>query len=153
MQKIIENIYLGNKKDYEKIKNKTEWAFVHASKGFYDQAVKNPNIEMTSNFYILENHFYTDWVDQENLNLFKKPSFIKAMDFVDSWKKEKDVLIHCDYGQSRSPSLVMLYLAKRTNLLENSFFSALEKFKQIYPDYFFPSGISRFIKDNWNELN
>ncbi len=44
--------------------------------------------------------------------------FVRALDFIDKWYDGKNILINCDLGQSRSPTIALLYLAKREAELE-----------------------------------
>lgn len=77
-------------------------------------------------------------------------NFKKILDFIE--RQEKPVLIFCDQGMSRSPSVAMVYLAKRLHSIPSgSFEEALHAFLDIYPSYS-PGGIADFIKAHWEEL-
>ncbi|PKQ26638.1 MAG: hypothetical protein CVT64_02725 [Actinobacteria bacterium HGW-Actinobacteria-4] len=78
--------------------------------------------------------------------------FTRALDFIDRWYPTKDILINCDQGQSRSPTVALLYLAKRLGTLpDTSFAHARESFQVIYPPYA-PKGIADFVSTSWNEI-
>jgi protein-tyrosine phosphatase len=79
-------------------------------------------------------------------------TFNKILDFIEKWSKQRKILIHCDQGQSRAPTLGLLYLAKRLKSIPNdSFVSAKNEFMIIYPNYL-SSGIGDYVAQNWNEI-
>ena len=62
------------------------------------------------------------------------------------------VLVHCNQGESRGPSLGLLYLAARTDALHRSTLEAAEaKFRQLYPSYLPKEGMRSFLRIHWNE--
>jgi hypothetical protein len=70
-----------------------------------------------------------------------------------SLEEGKKVLISCDQGQSRSPSIALLYLAKILHAIPNTNFrEASREFLKIYPTYNPALGISRFLTDKWDEI-
>ena len=80
-------------------------------------------------------------------------SFVRALDFSDRWHPTKSILINCDLGQSRSPTVALLYLAKRLKTIsEDSFAAARADFVLIYPQYA-PSGIADYVSEHWSEIN
>ena len=148
MQNILNtNLYLGSKNDYYSIKDKSDWVFVHCCHSFY-QTLENQEVKVI----ILDKRLYIDWVDLPDISSFEISDFAQAMNFLDKYIKTNKILVHCDWGQSRSATLVMVYLAKRLELIPNTFIEALEKFVKVYPDYQLPSGISKFVKINWKDI-
>jgi len=78
--------------------------------------------------------------------------FTRALDFIDRWYPTKDILINCDQGQSRSPTVAMLYLAKRLGTIPGgSFADARSAFQEIYRGYA-PKGIADFVSGHWDEI-
>ena len=78
--------------------------------------------------------------------------FMQILDFMDV-NKDRKILVNCNQGQSRSPSLVLLYLAKRLMLIShNSFEEAKKDFMQIYPNYLPALGIQLFLTQSWNYI-
>ena len=151
------NLYVGPKHDLDKTNN-DNWAFVHACKSSH--ILKLGEQFNTSPYYMMfeeDNHLYINWVDlpdpqRFNWNNEGVKNMVKALDFIDQWIESKKVYVHCDYGQSRSAALVMLYLAIRAKLISPDFNKAVIEFTEIYPDYFSDSGITKFIGLNWGEL-
>ena len=145
------NLYIGSKLDFESLKDKNNWAFIHACKSYFDKLF----LELKNNQRVVEydNELYLNWVDLPEPETFQVQDFIQAMDFVDKNISYNKVLVHCDWGQSRSATLAMVYLSKRLKLLPQGFLEALSVFKSIYPNYQLPSGISKFVGQNWGNLS
>lgn len=89
----------------------------------------------------------------------------KALSFIDKFLGPFNVLITCNKGQSRSPSLGMVYLAKCTNELSErvtsddgfvyskpTYQEARERFMKLYPFYLPGQGITQFLIEHWHEL-
>ncbi len=55
------------------------------------------------------------------------PSFEAFLRFVDREIPERPILIHCNQGESRAPSLTLLYMAKRLGLLPSNSYAAPQK--------------------------
>ena len=150
--KKVHNITIGSKDDLYTIKD--NWAVVHACKTAHQKRLNYIGSIKGSPHYIRfrdGNHLYLNWVDEPSGRYFQVDTFIEAMDFIDEHIGDKDIFIHCDLGQSRSPTLAMVYLAKRTDFLDDDFDSAYSKFKGCYPG-FDPSGIIKFVQIHWNEI-
>lgn len=151
--KKIHNIYIGGKDD---LKDTDEsWAFVHSCKSSHQERLGYTRADKNSPHYILfeeHKHLYINWVDEPTGQYFKTNTFLYALDFIDKYIKTRKVLVHCDMGSSRGPTLGFVYLAKRTNFFQkNDFSSALKQFYKFYP-YYTPSGILLFVKEHWNEI-
>ena len=148
----IHNIHIGSKDDLRQIND--SWAVVHACKTSHQQRLGYTSPIKGSPYYIEfrdGDHLYINWVDEPTGKYFQIETFNHALDFIDEYLKDRDVFIHCDMGQSRSPTLGMVYLAKRTDYLDDNFDSAVSKFTSEYP-YYEPSGILKFVQANWNEI-
>ena len=82
---------------------------------------------------------------------FTNPILKAAVDFIDDNIKTKKVLVHCNLGRSRSPSIAMVYLAKN-QIISNEYNSAIEEFTKKYPEYSPGNGIEIYLKKNWEDL-
>jgi hypothetical protein len=106
------------------------------------------------NYLVLErgHHLYLNLIDPPQ-PLFMMPSFEAFLRFVDREIAERPILIHCNQGESRAPSLTLLYMAKRLNLLPNgSYESAATAFRQKYP-YNPGRGIQTWLGTNWSKIS
>lgn len=90
-------------------------------------------------------------VDANNPDVFSKDMIDQALDFIDGpLDTGLKVLVHCDQGKSRSPSIAFLYIASRPNaLLSRSIDAAESEFRQIYPEYNPDPGIREHMRLNW----
>lgn len=97
-------------------------------------------------------HLYLNLIDPP-LPLFKLASFQIFLDFVDEQIKQRAVVVHCNHGESRAPSLALLYMAKRLGTLPASSYQlAAVAFRAMGFPYRPGEGIEKFLKDNWDAL-
>ena len=159
MIQVTDKIFVGTNSDcfYE---NRENWAVVHACKDPCHKAAVGykGNLHRTHpNYLILENgsHLFLNMVDM-NMPLaheFTEPIVTTALNFIENHITTKNVLVHCNLGQSRSPALVMLYLAKRQKSIRNSSFEdAKEDFTKLFPNCQLGSGIETYLTDFWDDL-
>lgn len=59
------------------------------------------------------------------------------------------VLIHCNQGKSRAPTLALLYLARYTDALSSDYGQAMHDFKRLYPEYAPAQGMADYVRLNW----
>jgi protein tyrosine phosphatase len=148
MKEILKNkLYLGNKLDYL-LNIDQDWAFVHIGTKLFDE---NNSTNTNSDYYITNKQFYIKWQDMPDFEEFNVDTLEKLFDFIDGNSKGI-TLIHCDYGQSRSPAITMCYLVKRKKLLNINFEKSVKEFQLIYPDFFAEGGITKYIKQEWNNF-
>lgn len=151
------NIYIGKRADAH-LRNDPSWAVVNTAKTVHCEALgwgSQPPKAHPSYLAYEDGQFLSfNWVDgPAHLYKWSGPqSFRRALDFIDRWYDTRHVLINCDQGQSRSPTVALLYLAKRLHRLPNeSFAVAREAFMTIFPSYA-PSGIADFVSEHWDEI-
>lgn len=161
MVKLLDtNLYVGSILDSEYFYDEN-WAIVHATQtvhyklcGWNGTTTKPNKKHKNYIYYEDKNRLSLNWVEGKP-QLYKLSGteiFNRVLDFIDKWIDAKKVLVHCDQGFSRSPSLCLLYLSKRANVISKaSFEEARRDFVKIYPEYN-PRGLANFIKNNWNDL-
>lgn len=151
MTEVYKNLYVGNLADYRATKP-GDWAYVHAT-----QSVRPKDARGHSDYLMHknENDLYLSWLDTASYDFEPDGSrlFTKVLDFIQDKLATKKVLVHCDVGESRSPTIALLYLAKRAHTISNeSFDSARSDFAKIYPNYY-PSGIRIFVRTHWQSIH
>lgn len=161
MQKLLDsNLYVGNINDLSVI-NEIEWAVVHATQTIHYQyfgwnrTTNKPDKNHPNYIYFeKDNHLSLNWVDGAAYlyNWSGTKTFVDVLNFIDKWIQTRKVLVHCDQGFSRSPTLCLLYLSKRGKKIEDSSYdNAKNDFIRFFPQYN-PGGIGEFIRTNWKSI-
>jgi predicted protein tyrosine phosphatase len=157
MQEVHTNIYVGNDRDcfYDE---REGWAVVHACKNpCHAHAVGYiGSLAPTHQYYLIyenQSHLFLNMVDmpQELAPRFTHPIIRQFLAFMQANTGRK-ILIHCNFGESRSPSLAMFYLAKIGVIPNNNYDEASNAFSTIYPLFNPNRGITLYLQHNWNEL-
>jgi len=160
MKEIYTGLYVGNEHDYEyNVRGRDNWRVVHACKEPYHRKLlgyKTRGAPKNHPEYLMAtrgNRLYLNLVDANDPSYIKKTIIDKALNFInEGLASGKKVLVHCNRGESRSPSIGLLYLAVYTDSLTVESFNEAEKsFKQIYPYYNPGNGMRRFIINHWDE--
>jgi hypothetical protein len=68
----------------------------------------------------------------------------EALSFID--KSTDPVFLFCNQGESRSPTIALMWLVSRGHIIEKSFNDAETAFKKLYPSYKPKDGIRLFAK-------
>lgn len=158
MEKIYPNLYIGT--DLEcRFTIPSDWAIVHTCKNpCHVKALgyKGSLPPTHPNYLVLDNgqHLFLNMVDMEKeLNpIFTNPIMKSAMIFIKRHIKTTKILIHCNQGLSRSPSIALLYLAQIGQIRNDSFQNATIDFMKLYPMYKPGNGILMYMARNWNEI-
>jgi hypothetical protein len=139
------NLFVSDIEGCKKGLNKSD-AIIHACRFPCHQkligAVNNQHPNYL--FYETEKDLYLNIIDPEE-PLFFKETFNTALSFIERHIEKRKVIIHCNNGQSRSPTIAMLYMFGNLPYRE-----AQDKFSEIYPYYDPGYGIDWYMKLNWN---
>lgn len=156
MIEIYQGLFIGS--EHECRSGNSSWAVVHACKSpCHQRAVgyRGNLLQNHPNYLILEvgNDLYLNMIDPP-LPLFKIELFTAFMEFSERhWKSNRQLLIHCNQGESRAPTLAMIFLAKNIRAINGSNFDeARRDFNKIFPNYNPGQGIQTFLRQNWNNL-
>lgn len=158
MKEIYKNIFIGTEQDCT-LQEVEGLAVIHACKhpchvkfvGYKGNLPQNhPNYLIAES----ENHLVLNMVDMEKEfhPKFTHPMIKASMNFIQKHINNKKILIHCNQGQSRSPSIALIYLA-RIGVIDNSSLQNSQlAFKQLYPYYKPGNGILKYMNRNWQYL-
>jgi hypothetical protein len=99
-------------------------------------------------------HLALNMVDAPEARFFRPELFEVALDFLSAWHPKGAVLVHCNGGLSRAPSIALTYLAKRGRVLRRgSYAEAREDFTRLYRGPYAPGpGIAAFLNARWPEI-
>ena len=160
MNEIYANLFIGDDDDCDSCSMDSGFSIVHACKTCHQGALKYKGFLPSThpNYLSYEDgkHLYHNLVDMPNelLAKYTNPIFKHSMEFI---KREieslnKKVLVHCNFGYSRSPSLGLTYLAITGIIPKKSIKEAMDEFIRLYPRYSPGRGIILYMQHNWDFL-
>ncbi|MGB7001733.1 MAG: dual specificity protein phosphatase [Halobacteriota archaeon] len=156
MNGISENLFIGNDTDCSTVGS--DFAIIHACKTCHQKGVGyRGNLSSSHPNYLIyenDNNLFLNIVDmdQELLSKFTHPIMKSALNFIRNHIKTEKILVHCNQGQSRSPSIGLVYLAQNGNISSNSYINAKEEFVEIYPAYLPGKGLELYLHKNWESV-
>lgn len=156
MREIYPNLFIGDINQCF-FNEKEGWAVIHACKSPCHQRAlgyKGSLPESHPHYLTFQkgNHLFLNIIDPQQ-PLFKLPLFTESLNYVEKHISKRKVLIHCNHGLSRSPSLALLYLSKRTKIIsDKDFRTAYDEFIRIFREFKPGRGISRYLQDNWDQI-
>jgi len=152
-------LYVGTKEEYRKAKNqgmKIVCAMNRANGYISHQSVvgwKGRGCDKKSPYYLYKktpDAIYLNMVDAEDPKYVNDGMIDPALNFIhNNLSKGEKVFIYCSLGESRSPSIALMYLLEN-GLMEKSS-DVLMKFKMdYYPKYQPKKGNARYIQRRWS---
>jgi hypothetical protein len=162
MIEIFHNVFVGSEQDYYLICHQSNWAILHCCKNPFhctfvgyrgslppshpDYALKRKENEMALNLVDMD-RFSSVYLD------FNRNMFSTAFAFLDEYRvKGCKLLIHCNQGESRAPTLGMLYAARLGAFDYADFDTSVQKLRAIYPGYNPKNNIYLTVKSLWRDF-
>lgn len=155
MTEITHNLFVGDDTDCV---SGTFTHVIHACKTCHQEALGyRGSLQNTHPYYLIyedESNLYLNMVDMERelLPRYTNPIMFAAMDFLDRYSKEHKLLVHCNQGFSRSPSIVLLYCARKKIIPSTSYHDAVKRFIELFPQYNPGRGIALYMQHNFQVL-
>lgn len=162
MIEVFPGLFVGNQLHYENmVKDGNEprsgWAVVHACKEPYHRDALGytgrgaPKDHEEYLFAFRGDRLCLNLVDVNNVDYVNKTLIDAALTFIEQQLAEgKKVLVHCNQGASRSPSIALLYLGLADITYRGlNAADAMLKFQGIYPQYNPAMGMSEYVLRNW----
>jgi hypothetical protein len=157
--RVHDYIYVGNQAAYERRKS-DQLAIVQACKDPYHRMALGYSGRKAPTGH--PEHLYAYRHDPERLilNLIdaEDPEYIKpqcietAIDWIHEHVQQKTpVLIHCNQGLSRSPTIALLYLLRHTYRLRQPLSQAIIDFTKLYPAYLPANGMFTYLVNHWQK--
>lgn len=158
MIEVHPNLFVGDQADYDsEVAQREGWAVVHACKepyhrralGYATRGAPKDHPE-----YLVARRgqrLILNMVDAPRPEFFDKGMMDAALDFIgESLEAGQKVLVHCNQGESRSPSLALLFMAARLGVLpDESLQEAEVAFREVYPNYNPKAGIRGHLQRYW----
>lgn len=158
MEEVYHNLYVGNDEDYEKTKDKKDFAFLRPCKygdGGHQQALgyhtlaapegKTKYVARKGNLMAL------NLLDLHDPHYINSDMIESGLEFIkDQLADGKKVLIACNHGHSRGPSIALLYLRSIGEMPHNLGMSE-RVFSALYPEYDPKQGIRQYLRWHWSD--
>lgn len=160
MVEVAPKLHIGNAADFESmVRYQDGWSIVHACKEPYHRQLLGyvgrgaPKDHPDYLFAVRGNRLFLNLVDADDPAYIPKQIVDTSLQFIDqALKIGNRVLVHCNQGESRSPSLGLLYLAVYTTLLpKTSLRDAETEFIKLYSGYNPKAGMRGFLSIYWND--
>ncbi|RKH06112.1 phosphatase [Corallococcus sp. CA053C] len=160
MVEIWPGLNIGSESDYEqKVRHLDGWSVVHACKDpYHRQALgySGRGAPKEHPEYLIarrNNRLILNLVDVADPAFIPKECVDAAIDFTsEALTGGRKVLIHCNQGGSRAPSIGLLYLIARTPCIgAQSFVDAEAEFRALYPAYAPARGVQEFARQRFLE--
>ena len=147
LQKVSSNLFIGDIESCKRISHSD--CIIHATKNPCFTRMMGGKVEKDNPnylYYETEKDLYLNIIDSDE-PLFYKATFDKALEFIGKHIFENKVILHCNEGRSRSPSIAMLYLFHNLEYRE-----AQNRMLDIYNDYNPSMGIDEWLGWNWDSF-
>lgn len=145
-------------RSFEKGHVHREMAVIHACKSpCHQRAVRySGSLDETHPNYlslVRDDQLFLNLIDPPT-TMFRLESFDVFMRFAsEHYSAGRGLLIHCNQGVSRGPSLALVFMAKKLAAVEpGSFEAARRSFGKRYKKYIPSSGIEEFLKTHWEKI-
>jgi len=158
MIEVFPNLHVGSEQDDQQARGTPGWFVIHACKepyhrqalGYSGRAASKDHPE-----YLIARRpgrLILNLVDVDNVDYIGAEIVDAALAAIHERIGLEKVLVHCNQGASRSPSIALLYLAKHTDILRGlTIESALAAFRAIYPHYNPARGMADYVRLNWHQ--
>lgn len=160
MIEVHPNLFVGDEIDEQRLCREPGWFFIHACKepyhrralGYTGRAAPKDHPE-----YLIarrDGHLILNLVDVDDVNYIAVEIVDAALEAIHRNLGSAKVLLHCNQGQSRSPSIALLYLTRHTDRFAGMALSdALKTFQTIYPPYSPARGMVDYVRLNWDRYH
>lgn len=111
-----------------------------------DYALKRLGNEMALNLVDMD-RFSPTYLD------FNRKMFEVAFAFLDEYREKRyKILIHCNQGESRAPTLGMLYVARLGAYNYVGFEESVQRLRMVYPQYAPKNNIYQTVAALWQDF-
>lgn len=144
MIEVATGLWVGNQIDYEKhVKDQEGWAVVHACKEPYHRQALGyngrgaPKDHEEYHFARRGNRLALNLIDADDAAYIPEPVVEAGLSFIEINRgRGLSVLVHCNQGGSRAPTLALLYLGRwHPEYRDMAPEIAIKQFREVYPQY------------------
>lgn len=160
MHNIINNLYVGDDSDYERVKDDPKFKTLRCCKegsgghretlDYHTRAAPDgPNYLAV----IRPNRMALNFIDPLDPNFIKVAMIKEGLTYIqEQLAAGYKVLVACNAGHSRGPTTAMLYL-RSIGELPSNFIHSERIFRTLYPDYDPNIGVRTFARNHWQEFD
>lgn len=160
MIEVTKNLFVGAQSDEQQVRGEAGWFVIHACKepyhrdalGYTGRAISNQHPE-----YLIARRpgrLILNLVDVPDVRYISPLIVDAALDAIRDNIGSSKILLHCNLGQSRSPTIALLYLAKHSDAFVGlGIDDALAAFLSIYPPYAPAKGMADYARLNWDRYS
>lgn len=156
MIEVFPKLYVGSEQDEQQIRGTPGWFVIHACKEpYHRQALSYSGRAAPKDHpeYLIARRpgrLILNLVDVDNVAYIGAEIVDAALAAIHESIGNGNVLVHCNQGASRSPTIAFLYLVKHTDKFAGlSVDDALAAFRSIYPHYSPARGMADYVRINW----
>lgn len=156
MIEVYPKLFVGSQADEEQLRGQTGWFFIHACKDpYHRQALgysKHGAPKDHPEYLVArrEGRLILNLVDAKDVNYIPAEIIDAALEAIRDNIGRSKILLHCNLGRSRSPTIALLYLAKFTGRYSGlAIQDALHVFGKVYPPYEPVQGMADYARINW----
>jgi hypothetical protein len=158
MIEVCPNLFVGSDADFPIVNLLKDWFIVQAAKepwhrealGYTTRSAPADDPEYL--YALRDNRLILNLVDAQEERYIPFTILDAAIGFIGKeLESGHKVLVHCNQGESRAPSIALLYMVK-AGLLPQDYDGAFFKFLEIYPAYNPGQGIASFTINNFHRF-
>lgn len=156
MIEVYPGLFVGSQEDEASIKGQDGWYIVHAAKhpyhqkalGYVERAAPKDHPEYL--IALRPGCIILNLIDANDAAYIPEQLIDGALLAIDLNILKSKVLVHCNQGLSRSPTIAMLYLNRFTDRFHGmDYDAAVQEFKAIYPAYAPAKGMADYARAHW----
>lgn len=155
---VTKGLFVGSQEDEAAVHGRPGWFVIHACKepyhrqalGYSGRGAPKGHPE----YLIAERpgRLILNLVDADNVAFIPKEIIDAALEAIRANLETSSVLVHCNQGFSRAPTIALLYMARYTDYFRGMTAElAVQKFRKNYPAYAPAGGMADYVRLNWSK--
>jgi hypothetical protein len=156
MIEVSKGLFVGSQDDEARVRGALGWFVIHACKepyhrqalGYAGRGAPKGHPE-----YLIANRpgrLILNLVDTDDVAYIPAEIIDAAIEAIRKNLETSSVLVHCNQGFSRSPTIALLYMSKYTDTFRGmSADGGMQAFQKLYPPFAPAEGMANYVRINW----